>query len=105
MKNKNFRFYWEEPYGKKEPDINIGVPGFKRDEITVNLTSNSITINAAKKVHSVQKNKNFYKEEAFASSFSRSMSLPHKINTEDFDVVVSDNSVILKRKKKKQLVR
>lgn len=105
MKDKNFRFYWEEPHGKKEPNINIGVPGFKRDEITVNLTSNSITINASKKVRKSEKGKNFYTEEAFASSFSRSMSLPHKINAEDFDVVVSDNSVMLKRKKKKQLVR
>ena len=103
MKDKNFHFYWEEPYHKKEPNVRIEVPGFKNDEIKVSLTSNMITVSAAKKGQKIEKGKNFYREESFARSFSKSMSLPHKINAEDFEVVVADNAVMLKKKKKKRI--
>lgn len=76
---KNFRFYWEETYEKKakpEPSIKFEIPGFKKDEIKVSLTNNSINVSAGKKGKKVEKGKGFYREEAFASSFSRSMTLP-----------------------------
>lgn len=103
MKDKNFRFYWQEPYEKKDPNIKIEVPGFGKDEIRVNLTTSSITVSASKKDHRVKKGRNFYREEAFASSFSRTTALPHKIRPEDFDVVIKDGVVMLKRKKKKEV--
>jgi len=83
VKDKNFRFYWEEPYNKKEPNVRIEVPGFKNDEIKVTLTNNMITVSASRKGQKIEKGKNFYREEAFSSSFSKSLSLPHKINAEE----------------------
>lgn len=102
MEKYNFRFYWEEPYEKKEPNISIEVPAFGRDEIKVDLTENTITVSAAKKSQKVEKGKNFYRAEVSASSFSKSMSLPHKINPDDFSVIVEDGKVTLIRRKKKQ---
>ena len=99
---KKFHFYWEEPYGRKEPTvIHIEIPGFRKDEITVNISSSRLEISASKKSRKVQRGKDFYREEAFTRSFSKIMSLPHGIRPEDFDLRIEDGSVTLKRKKKR----
>ncbi|GEM_PF-5052019 len=106
---KNFRFYWEESHNEhpeKEnqtsvPSFKIEMPGFSKDEITAKLTNNMITVTAAKKAHEVKKGKTFYHEEASSASFSKSMTLPHEIDSGNFEVVIVDGAVTLKRKKKK----
>ena len=105
MKKDNFRFYWEEPYEQKEaqptePSIRIEMPGFSKDEITAKLANNMITVSASKKSHEVKKGRNFYREQASSSSFSKSVALPHEINARDFEVVIKDGIVMLKKKKK-----
>lgn len=97
---KKFRFYWDS---RSEPQLKIDVPGFKKDEIKVHLTASSMSVSASKKAHREEKNKNFYRAEAFASSFSRFMSLPNGINPGDLEVEIRDGSVVLKRKKKKEV--
>ncbi len=101
---KNFRFYWEEPYEQEPrtaaPSIKIEMPGFKKDEIKATLTNNMITVSASKKAHQVQKGSSFYREEASASSFSKSMMLPGEIDQKQFEVVVKDGAVLLKRRRK-----
>lgn len=94
----SFRFFWEEPFNSDEPNIKIEVPGFKKDEITVNLSHSSLTISASKKDKKIEKGKGFYSEESFASSFSKSVSLPHKIDPEEFSVMTEDGAVFLVRK-------
>jgi HSP20 family protein len=96
----SFRFFWEEPFDSDEPNIRIEVPGFRKDEITVNLSHSSLTINASKKDRKVEKGKGFYSEESFVSSFSKSVSLPHRIDPRGFDVVVEDGAVVLKKRKR-----
>lgn len=96
----SFKFYWEEPFEREEPNIKIDVPGFRKDNIKVKLTRNVLTIKASKKASKTEKGNGYYKEESFASSFVKAVSLPHEINPRDFHVVVSDGHVILKRKKK-----
>lgn len=97
---ENFRFFWEEPFDSEEPNVRIEVPGFKKDEITVNLSHSSLTINASKKDKKVEKGKGFYSEESFASSFSKSVSLPHKIDPDSFEIIIHDGSVELRKKRR-----
>src|SRR3989338_2244827 len=96
----NFRFYWEEPFERKEPNFSIEVPGFKKDEINVSLASNSITIVASKKDRKVHSSAYHYSEESFSSSFTKTMALPHEINPANFEIIVRDGKVTLKRRKK-----
>ena len=101
-KKKEFRFFWEEPC-MRDPSINIGVPGFRKDEIQVSIEHGFITVKASKKNHKEEKGKNFYREEVFSSAFSRSMSLPPQLQAKDIGIKVDDGSVKIVRKKKKKI--
>ncbi len=97
----SFKFYWEEPFENDSPHIKIEVLGFRKGEIKVKLTKSLLTIKAVKRARKTESGNGYYKEEAFASSFMKSLALPHKINPKDFTVEVRDGSVSLKRKNKK----
>lgn len=96
---KNFKFYWEEN-DKKDLHVKIYVPGFAKDEIRVKLTDNSIRVSAEKKHQKIEEGKGFYREESFSRAFNKFIALPHKIRPEEFEVVISNGEVVLKRKKK-----
>ncbi|OFZ56428.1 MAG: hypothetical protein A3D92_24935 [Bacteroidetes bacterium RIFCSPHIGHO2_02_FULL_44_7] len=91
------KFYWE----KGAKDLRIDIPGFDKDEIKVELSKNSITISASKKSHVKESGKDFYREEASASSFSKSMMLPKEIDPKGYEVEIKDGVVVLKKRKKK----
>lgn len=95
----NFKFYWEEPFQKDDPHIKIEVPGFRKEEIKVRLAKDMLTIKAVKRAHKTESRNGYYKEEAFASSFTKSLTLPNKINPRDFEIEIKDGSVALKHKK------
>ncbi len=101
---RDFKFYWEEPYGKvkekSSDEINFNIPGFKKGEIKISIADNSLTVSASKKSRKVEKGEGFYREETSASSFSKSMSLPHETDPHDFDVIIKDGAVTLRRKKR-----
>ncbi len=103
----NFRYYWENAKrvetSKEAADSSIvlEVPGYDKDEIKVQIFGNTMTISANKKSHEIKKGKNYYREQAYSSSFSKSLSLPAKIDPRDLDVIVSDGVVTIKKKKKK----
>ncbi len=100
-KDKNFRFYWEGRHDKKEPDIRIEVPGFKKDEITVTIQNNMLSVSGRKKSHKVEKGRGFYRESASSSSFQKSVTLPLDLTPGNFEPVVRDGAVEIKKKKKK----
>ncbi|MFA4819971.1 MAG: Hsp20/alpha crystallin family protein [Candidatus Aenigmatarchaeota archaeon] len=91
------KFYWEKG---DEKGISIDIPGFKKDEIKVKLAENMLIISASKKGAKEESGKNFYKAEAFSSSFSKSIALPAKINPGDYQIEIKDGKIVLKRKKK-----
>lgn len=96
---KNFKFYWEEPFDREEPAIKIRVPGFRKNEIKVELTTDFLRIRAEKKGRREEKKRGFYKEEVFSRSFEKTIALPHKINHESFKISVMDGAVTLEKKK------
>ena len=81
--------------------MRLDIPGFDKDEIKVQLTKNSISISASKKSHVKESGKGFYREEASASSFSKSMVLPKEIEPKDYEIEIKDGAIVLKKKKKK----
>jgi len=92
------KFYWEED---TKDSMVLDMPGFDKDEIKVQLTKNSIIISASKKSHVKESGKDFYREEASASSFSKSMTLPKEIDPKDYEIGIKDGAVVLKKRKKK----
>ena len=103
VKDKNFRFYWEESREKDEPRIKIELPGFAKDEIKVSIDKGYVNILAEKKKQKIERGKDFYREETFQQSSSRLVSIPEGLNPEDLGIKIQDSSVEIKRKKKKRI--
>lgn len=99
-RKKEFRFYWEEQHRQKAPEINIEFPGFSKDEIRVSVENNFLNISAEKKKRTVEKEKGFYREEAFQRAFRRSMSLPEGVSPGELEINVEDGAVRIRKKKK-----
>ena len=98
-KSNSFRFYWEEDRKKEnEPEINIEIPGFNKDEIRVSVDNNFLNIWAEKKQKKTEKGKDFFRQEMMQSSFRRSMSLPEGTDPSNFDIKVDDGAVRIRKK-------
>lgn len=95
MKKKSSVFEKE-----KTKERTINVPGFKKEEINVFVENGVIKISAHKKSHTVDKGKNFYSEEAFHKSITRTLTLPKGLEKNNIDVKISDGSVTVKKLEK-----
>jgi len=58
------------------------LPGFNKDEIKLKVTPTSVDISAEKKKISIEKDKNFYRQERSFGAARRVMSLPREVKTE-----------------------
>ncbi|MFH0832229.1 MAG: Hsp20/alpha crystallin family protein [Candidatus Aenigmatarchaeota archaeon] len=126
-KEKEFRFFWEEPIenikkdfndpfelrftfpGIKFPEasfektipISMGetdkkvviraeLPGFKKDEISLNVTENFIEIAAAKKEEKIERTEKSYMHERSSGAIRRAFSLPKNVDPENADAKLED---------------
>ena len=96
---KKHRFYWEKPEGG---DMKIEMPGFRKDEISLNITRNHIEIRAAKKQESRKIGKNFFRHEQSANGVSRSFTLPEEIDADNAKAKLEDGVLEITAKKRLQ---
>jgi HSP20 family protein len=61
-------------------DIELAVPGLKKDEIKINLDKNLLTVSAEAKKEEVAEGKKYNKKEFNFSSFSRTFTLPETVD-------------------------
>ena len=68
-----------------EYEVDIDLPGFKKDEIDIQLDNGYLTISAAKQLDKEQKDKEgkYIRKERFAGAMSRSFYVGDKITQED----------------------
>lgn len=98
---KEFRFYWEKPQKKKsKPAISLEVPGFRKSEIRVFLKENEITVTANRKKSRTEKGDNFIRQESYTSNFVANLPINDKINSNDYDIIISDGIVEIRKKRK-----
>lgn len=66
-------------------EVDIDLPGFKKDEIQMQLENGYLTINAAKGLDKDEKDKNgkYVRQERYAGSMSRSFYVGKHVKTED----------------------
>ena len=66
-------------------EVDIDLPGFKKDEIDIQLDNGYLTISAAKQLDKEQKDKEgkYIRKERFAGAMSRSFYVGDKITQED----------------------
>jgi len=73
--------------------IEIDLPGVKKDEVDINVEDNILTISGKREVKKEQKDENYYKIESHYGTFSRSFTLPQKIDLDKIKAK-SENGVL-----------
>ena len=61
--------------------IEVDLPGIKKDDVDINIEDNILTISGKREIKNEQKEENYYKIESSYGTFSRSFTLPQKIDT------------------------
>ncbi|MBI2971084.1 MAG: Hsp20/alpha crystallin family protein [Candidatus Aenigmarchaeota archaeon] len=139
-KKKDFIFYWEKPDKSADrgrpfafqaalPEvraarnvpvnisdkvaeivISVEMPGFKRSEISLNVTENAVEIVASKKEEKIDKGKTFYHEERASGAIRRVFTLPAKVDPDKAQAKIENAVLVItlpkketKDKKKKRL--
>jgi HSP20 family protein len=67
---------------EKEYLLDVVAPGLNKEDFTINLDKNILTVSAEKKDETVNENEKFVRREYKPSSFKRSFSLDEKIDAE-----------------------
>ncbi|MCE1245358.1 MAG: Hsp20/alpha crystallin family protein [Firmicutes bacterium] len=103
MANRMFGDFFQMPDVQKTeaPAMNIykeegnivveaQLPGFDKNNITVELENDMLTIKGEHKEENVKEEENYYHREFSRSSFSRSVKLPGKLNPEELKAKYAD---------------
>jgi HSP20 family protein len=104
--------FFEKPFfnGEKLPAVNIretkdnyevevAVPGFKKDDFKVTTENGLLTISAETKFEKNEEKENYTRQEFSCSSFARSFSLPENVVEEDISANYHDGLLKIELKK------
>jgi len=70
--------------------VQMSVPGFKKDDININVENDVLTISSEFENSNEEQNDNFYRKEFVKSSFSRSFQIPEDVEAEKIDAKMED---------------
>lgn len=70
--------------------VSLAAPGLKKDDFTIDIEGNMLTISSQKEETKEDKDKRFTRREYSYSSFSRSFTLPDEVNKEKIDARYED---------------
>ncbi|MDN4166886.1 Hsp20/alpha crystallin family protein [Cytophagales bacterium LB-30] len=88
---------------EKHFEIELAVPGLKKEDIKINLEEGKLTISGERKLEKEEKGKNFHARETHYGAFSRSFYLPDTVNPEKIEAQYTDGilHVIVPKDEKK----
>jgi HSP20 family protein len=73
--------------------IEVELPGVKKEDISIDVNENTLTISGERKVRDEHKDDNFYKIESLYGKFERSFSLPEDVDSDKIEAT-SNNGVL-----------
>ena len=71
--------------GKTSYEVSLAAPGMKKDDFTIDVEGNTLTVSAATEEKKEEKDEKYTRKEYNYSSFSRSFALPEWVNKEKID--------------------
>lgn len=83
-------------------DIELAVPGLKKEDIKINLDKNLLTVSAEVKKEETAETKNYSKKEFSYNSFSRSFTLPESVDQTKIEAAYTDGILKLTVAKKEE---
>lgn len=69
--------------GKEAYHIEVELPGIKKDEVDVKVDGNVLTISGERTLRDEVKEEDYHKVESFYGQFSRSFTLPERVDIEN----------------------
>jgi HSP20 family protein len=82
--------------------LTADIPGMKKDDISIELDSNILSIKGERKRESEKNGKNYRRSERYYGSFERSFSLASDINSDAIEADYKDGVLTLTLPKKEQ---
>jgi HSP20 family protein len=70
--------------------LSAETPGFKKDEIDINICGNSVEISGCKEMTTDEKKKSYVRKERMSESFYRTMTLPEEVKYEEVSADLKD---------------
>lgn len=87
---------------ENEFEVELAVPGLKKEDFKINLEKNVLTVSAEKKAEEVNENKKYSKREYSYSSFTRSFTLPQSADQNKIEADYKDGILTLTIAKKEE---
>ena len=81
---------------EKEFEVQLHIPGVKKDEIGIDLNENVLTISGERKFENEKNEKNFHSVESYFGSFKRTFHLPDMVNKDKIDASYQDGILVVK---------
>ncbi|GAB4232741.1 MAG: Hsp20/alpha crystallin family protein [Ekhidna sp.] len=90
---------------EKEYEIQLHVPGMKKNDFNIDLNEDQLTISGERKFGNEKKEKNYHSVESFYGSFNRTFYLPDIVNRDKVDASYQDGilTITLPKDEKKVL--
>ncbi|MGZ3862192.1 MAG: Hsp20/alpha crystallin family protein [Bacteroidia bacterium] len=88
----------------KSYKIELAIPGFKKEEVKVNLENEILTIEAENKTEKEEKDEKFTRKEFSYGSFSRSFQLPKAANSDKIEAKYENGLLKLQIPKKEEAI-
>ncbi len=76
--------------GKEAYHIEMDLPGIKKENVDINVEDNILTISGTREFKEETKQEDYYKVESAYGSFSRSFTLPEKVDIENIKASSTD---------------
>ena len=87
---------------ENEFQVELAVPGLKKEDFKINLDKNILTVSSEKKTENVEEGKKFSKREYSYNSFSRSFTLPESADHSKIEADYTDGILTLTIAKKEE---
>ncbi|NPA28441.1 MAG: Hsp20/alpha crystallin family protein [Epsilonproteobacteria bacterium] len=76
--------------------IEVDLPGVKKEDITIDINENTLTIKGERKIKEEYKDANFYKVESVYGKFERSFALPEDADIDNIEAKFENGVLIIK---------
>jgi HSP20 family protein len=87
---------------ENEFQVELAVPGLKKEDFKINLDKNILTVSSEKKTENAEEGKKFSKREYSYNSFSRSFTLPESADHSKIEADYTDGILTLTIAKKEE---
>ncbi len=76
--------------------IEVDLPGVKKEDVSIDVNENVITISGERKVEEERKDDEFYRVESVYGKFERSFTLPDDVDTDNIEAKMNDGVLTVK---------